>query len=312
MALQTIILLVACVTVILTIAFEVVDLAVALLASVLLLQASAAFAQTEEDEEQVDTTDLARLVREFTDPLTRLPQFFLQDTYTPANYGTKADANQVVARVIVPRIPRFTLLPLVQLIRPSFILNTVPTGRGTQTRTEFGDIQLFDAFVLPWPSPETKLHIGIGPTFVFPTATHKPAGQGAWQAGPLVGVVYKGIPWLITGFLMQNPISFAYKYRDSQALSTLIFQPIVAVALPGGWYIRSADASWSMGWRRGTSTMIPLSFGIGRVLVREGLPPLNFYVSGEWMAYRQFAPVAPQTTVNFGITVALPGWRPWR
>ena len=25
-----------------------------------------------------------------------------------------------------------------------------------------------------------------------------------------------------------------------------------------------------------------------------------------WMAYRQYAPIAPQTTINFGLTVALP------
>jgi hypothetical protein len=29
------------------------------------------------------------------------------------------------------------------------------------------------------------------------------------------------------------------------------------------------------------------------------------------MAYRQFAPVAPQTTVRFGVTIAFPQFRPW-
>ena len=51
---------------------------------------------------------------------------------------------------------------------------------------------------------------------------------------------------------------------------------------------------------------VPLSLGVGRVLVRPGLPPLNFYVAGQWTVYRQFAPITPQTTVNFGITVAFP------
>src|SRR5436190_13573885 len=58
---------------------------------------------------------LATLAREFTDPLTTLPQLFLQDAYTPENHGTDAQTNRVVARLIVPRIPRFTLLPFVQL-----------------------------------------------------------------------------------------------------------------------------------------------------------------------------------------------------
>jgi hypothetical protein len=29
------------------------------------------------------------------------------------------------------------------------------------------------------------------------------------------------------------------------------------------------------------------------------------------MVYRQFAPVAPQTTINFGLTVAFPELRDW-
>ena len=164
--------------------------------------------------------------------------------------------------------------------------------------------------MLPWHLVD-GLRIGVGPTFVFPTATHKTAGQGAWQAGPLFATLYKGTPWLLAGCLIQNPISFAYTSSDRQAVSTLQFQPLLLVALPDGWYVKSADSTWLLNWHRGSPTLLPISFGIGRVLVREGLPPINFYVSGEWLAYRQFAPVAPQTTVRFGLTVAFPDFRPW-
>jgi hypothetical protein len=283
------------------------SLMMALSVGALRCSAPAAFAQ---DEDEAELTSRQKLAKEFTDPLTTLPQIFVQDAYTPANYGTDAPGNRAILRAIIPRVPRFTLLPLVQLVRPSFSLVTVPTGKGSQTRTEFGDMQLFDAFVLPW-RPVDGLTIGVGPTLVFPTATHKLAGQGAWQIGPLFGALYKGIPWLLAGCLIQNPISFAYTSPDRQRVSTFLFQPIVLVALPGGWYVKSADSTWVLNWRHRTATLLPLSFGIGRVLVREGLPPLNFYVSGEWMAYRQFAPVAPQTTVRFGMTVAFPQWRPW-
>lgn len=284
------------------------SLATALLPGSRSFQAPAAFAQ---DEEVVDTANLERLAREFSDPLTTLPQIFLQDAYTPANYGTDAQTNKVIARAIIPRVPRYTLLPFVQLVRPTFSLVTVPTGKGSQTRTEFGDMQLFDAFVLPW-SPVEGLRMGVGPLFIFPTATDKAAGQGAWQVGPLFGAIYKGVPWLLAGCLFQNPISFAYTSPDRQRVSTLFFQPILLVALPGGWYVKSADATWAVNWQHGTPTLLPVSFGLGRVLVREGLPPINFFVSGEWMAHRQLAPVAPQTTVRFGMTVAFPDFRPWR
>ena len=113
-----------------------------------------------------DRLSLQELATEFTDPLTTLPQVLLKDAYSPANFGTHVQTNQAILRAIIPRIPRFSLFPLIQLIRPTFSLVTVPSATGG-TRTEFGDTQLFDLAVLPWPGEKTGLRIGLGPTFVF-------------------------------------------------------------------------------------------------------------------------------------------------
>ena len=253
----------------------------------------------------------AELSRDFNDPLTTVPQIFLQDAYTPSSFGTEAQTNRVIARLIVPRVPRFSLFPFVQLIRPSMSLVTVPKGRGTATRTEFGDMQLFDLAVIPWPGRESGLFMGVGPIFVFPTATHESAGQGAWQIGPAFGAIYKGIPGVLLGALVQNPISFAYTSRDRRPVSTLFVQPILLKHLWRGVYVKSADASWAFGWHEGHPITLPLSLGLGYVIPREGSPPINLFVSGEWMAYRRDAPIAPQTTVRFGLTVAFPELSPW-
>jgi len=199
----------------------------------------------------------------------------------------------------------------VQLIRPSVSLVTVPTGRGSATRTEFGDAQLFDLGVLPWPERKSGLLMGFGPILIFPTATDKLAGQGAWQAGPAFAAIYKGIPGLLLGGLVQNPVSFAYTSPSRTPVNTLLIQPVLLAYLGHGFYAKSADSTWTMGWHRGTGTLLPLSFGVGYVLLREDLPPVNLFLSGEWTAYRQFAPVAPQTSVRFGVTVAFPEYRPW-
>jgi hypothetical protein len=269
------------------------------LAALLLLRTSLARAENE-----ASRPTASKLAAEFSDPLTTVPQLFLQDAYTPTNYGTAAQANRVIARLIVPRVPRFSLFPFVQLIRPSISLVTLPTGRGGGTRTDFGDVQLFDLAVLPWPRRETGLVMGVGPVFVFPTATSTMAGQSAWQAGPAFGAIYKGIPGLLLGCLVQNPISFAYTSRNHRSLSTLTFQPILLRYLGRGFYVKSADAIWTAGWHDGAARTLPLSFGLGYVMLREDRPPINLFVSGEWMAYRQNAPVAPQTTVRFGVTIA--------
>jgi len=142
-----------------------------------------------------------KLEQDFTDPLTTLPQLIIRDSYTPANYGPctplactrNYETNQLVVRPLIPRVPPRSFLPFNQLIRPTLALLTVPSSRGG-TRTEFGDLSLFDVAVLPWPDRnKSGLLIGIGPTFVFPTATSRSAGQGAWQAGPALGVIYTNI-----------------------------------------------------------------------------------------------------------------------
>lgn len=281
-------------------------LKVALVAASVLCRPPAALAAAEDPGPSA-----AELAREFNDPLTVVPQVFLQDAYTPSSYGTDAQTNRVIGRIIVPRVPRFSLFPFVQLIRPSFSLVTVPTGKGDATRTEFGDMQLFDLAVIPQPRWASGLLMGVGPTFVFPTATDESAGQGAWQVGPALGAIYKGIPGVLFGFLLQNPISFAYTSGDRRSVNALLFQPILLRHLWRGLYVKSADATWSFGWHDGAPTTVPLSLGLGYVIPREGSPPVNVFVSGEWMVHREDAPVAPQFTIRFGLTVAFPELTPW-
>jgi hypothetical protein len=111
---------------------------------------------------------------------------------------------------------------------------------------------------------------------------------------------------LVVGFVAQNPVSFAYTSPDRPPQNTLIIQPVFALHVWDKWYLRSAEATWSIGWHRRSLTLLPLSMGIGRTFVRPGLPPMSFFVTGEWMLYRQFAPIAPQTSVNFSMTIAFP------
>jgi hypothetical protein len=279
-------------------------LGLAIMMWLMVLTAQSTKAQTTQSAEET-------LEQDFTDPLTTLPQLLVRDSYSPATYGTHVETNQFLIRPIIPRIPPNTLLPLYQLIRPTFSLVTVPSSRGG-SRTEFGDLPLFDIAVLPWPDRKRSgLLTGIGPTFVFPTATSKSAGQGAWQAGPAFGAIYKGIPGLLVGFVAQNPISFAYTSPSESPQSTFIFQPVLAVHIWNKWYFRSAEANWTIGWRRHSPTVLPLSAGFGRTFVRPVLPPMSFFVTGQWTLYRQFAPMTPQTTINFGMTIGFPQFRSW-
>lgn len=276
---------------------------------VLLVPAGRARGQDEHAEPRPSSS--AELARDFSDPLTTLPQLFMQEILTPESHGTDAVTQRFVMRAIVPRIPRFGLLPFVQLVRPTLQVVTVPTGRGGGTRTALGDFQLFDFAVLPTARLVPELYVGVGPVFVFPTATDDLAGQGAWQIGPGGAALYKGIPGVLLGALVQNPISFAYTSPRRRPVSSLLVQPVALAYVGKGFYLKSADSTWTFGWRDDSSTVIPVSIGIGHVTVREGLPPLNVFVSGEWTVYRDAAPVAPEVSVRLGLTIAFPDLQPW-
>ena len=94
-------------------------------------------------------------------------------------------------------------------------------------------------------------------------------------------------------------------------MTGLLVQPIILKHLWKGLYIKSADATWTFTWRDGTPDTVPISLGLGWVIPRGNQPAFNFFVSGEWTAYRNHAAVAPQTTVRLGMTVAFPGLELW-
>jgi len=245
------------------------------------------------------------LAREVDDPTAILSQLQFQDLYTPKNFQTSAQTNTIQLRPIMP-IEAFSEFPFQQIIRPTFKVQQLATSSSSSTITEFTDMELFDLVVSAWPDPkETGVGWGIGPTFVFPTGRDSAAGKHAWEVGPAAAAKYLGVPHLLVGFLFQNPISFAYSNSSATPQSQLEFQPLISYTLGHGWYVKSSDSTWTVNWRHGSSTTIPISLGFGRVWKFEGIQ-LNLSASGEWTAYRQYTDITPMYTVRFGMTLLFP------
>ena len=61
----------------------------------------------------------------------------------------------MIVRPLIPPIPPYSLLPFTQLVRPTFALVTVPSSRGG-TRTELGNLPMFDVALLPWPDRQKR------------------------------------------------------------------------------------------------------------------------------------------------------------
>jgi hypothetical protein len=166
-----------------------------LIALVVLTVAGSARGQSTAANPVASESEEDRLAEEVDDPTAILTQLKLQDLYTPSNFQTPAQTNQIDLKVVLPVEP-FWLLPLRQIIRPTLKVQTIAISQSsTSTITEFGDMQLLDLFLSNWPDPKTTgFGCGIGPTFVFPTGRVPKAGQHAWQAGPAVAAVYRRIP----------------------------------------------------------------------------------------------------------------------
>ena len=240
------------------------------------------------------------------DPTADLTQFKIQDTYTPSEFGTNAQPNTLQLRPLLAVRPQL-FTPLEQLIRPSIQVVTVPRNKGATTTTALDDFQLLDLFVMPWPNEkETRFRWGVGAYFVFPTSTSEFTGKGAWQMGPAWAFSYKGIPGLNIAGLFQQATSFAYSSSHSVPQSSLQIQPMLSYQLGRGWYVKSSDSTWTINWRRNTSTEIPLSAGFGKVWKFGEGYAIDTSFSGEWMAYRQFSTQTQQFGLRFQMNLLLP------
>jgi hypothetical protein len=246
------------------------------------------------------------LSEEVNDPTASLTQAQIKEEFTPAEFGTNAQPNTVQLRPILAIRPHGPF-DFEQILRPTFSLVTIPRGKGASTRTEFGDMQILDLVVMPWPSAvETGVRWGVGPYFVLPTASSHSAGQNSWQLGPAFAIRYRPTSGLLITALVQQATSFAYTSPRASPAASITVQPGISYQLGGGWYIRSSDATWTFNFRHGTSTEIPLSAGIGKVWKFASGAAINSSFAGEWMAYRQYSNQTEQFTLKFQITVLLP------
>jgi hypothetical protein len=174
---------------------------------------------------------------------------------------------------------------------------TTPDGS-----TGIGDLRFLDVVILG----TQPLIWGIGPAFVFPTASLPATGQAKWQLGPAAVVAYTPRRWLI-GVLGQNPISFAGdpERKDTNAL---FLQPFVTYQLGNGWFVRS-QPQMVFNWTTG-GQIVPLDLGAGRVFELAG-QHVSCFVEPFWNVTTDG--VTPRYGVTFGMALLYPDfWQRFR
>ena len=224
------------------------------------------------------------------DPTSPIKAWTLLGTYTGATYGPgNLPVTQIVAREEVLRLGN-------SLVRAT--LPPVVTVRGVT-----GGLGDAVVFYLATRRNATQ-GFGLGLSATFPTASDPRLGTGKWNAGPSVAfAAINRSSHMLAGFLVQSFFSYAGpSWRRDQSLVT--FQPAVVKQLPGGWSLRSADATWAFDLERGSS-IIPISFGIGK-LFKVGDQSLNVVLVDVGTVVHANAPNAPKNTLKLLFRVMYP------
>jgi hypothetical protein len=172
-----------------------------------------------------------------------------------------------------PVIPLFVSQPHPGKYNPAEIERT----------TGFGDIVLLE-MLSPSPKLVGNWLLGLGPTFIFPTASTDWTGQGKWQVGPAAFVGYLAKKWALGAFV-QNWQSFGGSGNRPDT-NQMNLQPIAAYFLPGGWsigYSGNILANWKAD-SAGHTWTVPLGLSLAKVF-KLGKLPVKIGLAGQYMVH---------------------------
>ena len=155
-------------------------------------------------------------------------------------------------------------------IFPVFAGVDVPDpARGTfDEHSGFGDLSVTSFFS---PAKVAGFLWGVGPSFIFPTASSTALGAGKWQAGPAALGLYMGKEW-IAGGLVNQWWSFAGQDNRPDT-SAMNFQYFLFYLIPGGWQV-GMSPNIQVNWKAdpGNKLTLPIGFGAGKLFKLGKLP----------------------------------------
>ncbi len=144
---------------------------------------------------------------------------------------------------------------------------------------------------------------GLGPSFIFPTASKDELGQEKWQAGAGAVGLHLGKEWIFGAF-PQHWWSVAGN-SDRKSTSQTNIQYFIWRLLPGQWQIGTAP-NILVDWKAddGNKLTLPVGLGVGKLFKIGGLP-IKLILEG------QYAVIHPddfgqEWNIRFTVTPVLP------
>ena len=163
----------------------------------------------------------------------------------------------------------------------------LPSSIPTTRVTEMGDFIMWHALA-PRELPDFlngKFLWGVGPSIIYPTATHSTLGSQKWSAGPGILGMYMG-QGVKVGGLVQHWVSFAGQ-SDRPDVSKSNIQPIVYFDLGNLWQIGTSPnilVNWEAS--SGNKLTLPIGAAVNKTLLLFGKLPVRFEGAVYWSAVK--------------------------
>lgn len=258
--------------------------------------------------------DLEELSKKMDNPLGSLWILWIQnDTITIKGFPLKK-TQTINNTLLQPILPVQLTKDWIWMNRPVFSFMSVPTpklddsGQGafpdqfagggssfndiqnnvsTDRKFEFGDM-IYMGMLAPSELADVgrgKLLWGLGPTFIFPTATNSSLGSEKWSIGPAGLLMYMD-PAFKAGFLAQQWFSYAGK-DDRPDVSKANIQPIFYYSLPHLWQI-GFSPNITVNWEgsSGNRWTVPVGGGVNKTVLLFGKLPVRIELNAYYAALR--------------------------
>jgi hypothetical protein len=190
-----------------------------------LLVATPMSALAQDDHAQSEHGSLADVGAKLSDPTSNVWALFTEFDLTFSDGDVNTGDSKIGGQM------------LFQPIMPIIFSNSVPTGMGFNRFDHYGGL---GDTVLPLPlvPPAGSWLLGLGPTFLFPTATKDAFGSEQWGIGPTAIIGYKTKDWVLGVFPQYYfKIGSIGDQADKPNMSSMSLLYFGFLNLPDAWQV---------------------------------------------------------------------------
>ncbi len=258
----------------------------------------------------------ANLAEQLQNPVANLISVPFQNNF---DYGGGATGHGSQYTVNIQPVIPFKLTPDWNLIVRTIV--PVTTSVHVQPTEVSGLADIVQSFFFSPAQPIAGLIVGVGPVFLYPTATNDRISANQWAAGPTAVVLKQAGPWTV-GILANHLQGFGGIGRNGQGGSSILGEDGFTTTTPPGQSARVSatylqpfasftfptlttlnfSTEFTYDWTAQRWT-VPLIAGVSQ-LVKLGSQPISVGLLGKYMAVRPVG--APAWGIRLVVTLLFP------